>query len=228
MKLTVITFLVFSIYTLGFGQNVPVVEIEEVERAMSQGNNPGIQASIPEGTEKVAKDVWMKISRNYKAKTKFNKKTLEIFADNARIEAISANTVDIYTTIAEFKAEDRVAVTFWFDMGGNYLNRSDNPERIEEGLNIVRNYAKQVSVAMAEIELKNETGILKDLEGDLKSLEKQNARYQNRIEDAEKLILEMKGNIERNIADQKSKNTEIENQKSVVNEVQTKLVKIKS
>ena len=202
-------------------------EIQVIERSMSQGTQHGIEISIPEATAKVAQAQWMKFVKQYKGKTKYNKKTMEIKSDNVKIPEISSNTIDIYTTIAEYKGDNKVVASFWFDLGGSYLNAEVNPERIRTAENLVNTYAKQVMVTMAEMALADEEKSLKALNSDLKTLEKQNEKFHDKIAEAKKLIEEINANIETNLVSQENKQAEILDQKNIVNAAQSKVASIK-
>jgi len=203
-------------------------EIRTVEQNMSRGAQPGIAIDISDVSLDNAKQQWTKFIKQYKGKTKYDKKTMEYFTDDAKVQAISENSTDIYATIVEYKAESKITATIWFDLGGSFLNESDQPERIETAKNILNIYVKNVRVAQAEEEYQAEQKTLKQLHNDLSSLEKEKAKYEDKIADAEKLISEMKSNIATNMDQQKAKAVEIEEQQTNVNNAQSKLAKIKS
>lgn len=225
MKKLIVLSLGILAATLAFSQ---MSNVKISEKSMSRGTNESIEITIEGVPLDVAQSQWLKYIKQYKGKTKFDKTTKEYFTDDAKIESLSSNTVDAYATIVEFKGEQKIVATFWFDLGGAFLNTVQNPERIASAQNLIQIYAKNVRIAAAENEYDAEIKILKGLNNDLQSLEKANTKFHDKIADAEKLIQEMKVNIETNISAQSDKNQEIQSQQTAVDKAQAKLASIKS
>jgi hypothetical protein len=157
----------------------------------------------------------------YKGKTKKNRKTKEIFTDNATIPQLSSNSIDVYAKMNEVNGE--VLLSVWFDLGGGFLSTETHPDKASAAQILVLQYALEVSKKTTGDELKNEEKNLKKLEKDLAKLEKENSTFHKNIEMYKKKIQEAEANIKNNEAEQVNKNGEIENQKGKVETVKKKL-----
>ena len=81
--------------------NLMAQNIQENERTMSQGSKPGFSMNISDLDAKETERLWIDYLKDSKAKTKKDRKTNEVFADDASIPAISTNLMDIYATFTE-------------------------------------------------------------------------------------------------------------------------------
>lgn len=208
MKKQILFFLSFFLTTAIFAQ----IDIVEEAKTMSAGINNGFTLILPSDNTKTNLDLWKKLMKKYKGKTKYNKKTGEVFTDNANIDDMSDNDVDVYAKI------DGNQITVWYDLGGAYLNSLDHNEKYPAAELIFENYYNNVSKLMAENDLKMKEKKEKELEKELKKLEKENKKYHETIEKAKKMIAEAEKGIEENLANQETKKNEIESQTSLVEE----------
>ena len=115
MKKLIVLSLGILAATLAFSQ---MSNVKISEKSMSRGTNESIEITIEGVPLDVAQSQWLKYIKQYKGKTKFDKTTKEYFTDDAKIESLSSNTVDAYATIVEFKGEQKIVATFWFDLVG--------------------------------------------------------------------------------------------------------------
>jgi len=190
-------------------------DVMESSKIMSQGTNNGLTIELVDTEEKTAEKTWKKFMKDYNGKPKYDRKTNEHFSDDAEIPNLSTNTVDVYAIFDE--TGSTTTATFWFDLGGAYLNSDTHAAAFTAAEEMLRNYIQDVNLLHAEDALKEQENMLKDLEKDLEKLEKENEDFHEEIEEAKKLIAEMEKNIELNLEEQAAKQKEIETQENIVN-----------
>ncbi|MBK6374550.1 MAG: hypothetical protein IPF67_15795, partial [Saprospiraceae bacterium] len=71
-------------------------QVSEGLRSMSQGNNNALVVSLVGVSQNDAEKIWKKYMDEFGGKSKFNKKSGELYTDNASLPTISENTVDVY------------------------------------------------------------------------------------------------------------------------------------
>jgi len=219
-KLLTITLLFLAIFLINNKSYSQAVE--ESERAMSKGLNNALIVHIPNASAKVADKVWKKYSKDFKGKTKKDRKSNEWFTDDGKITGIGgSNTIDIYTQISE--NGDAVSMSAWFDLGGAFLSSFDHADAYNSAYDMLLDYAREVGKEMTEIELKNEEKELKHLDGELKKLAKAKEGYERDIENAKERIRQAEQNIENNLVEQDNTIKAIDQQKEVIEGVKVKL-----
>lgn len=229
-KLLCILILVFNMALLTNAQmNVSIVE---ENRSMSKGSFNALVLNLPGTTAKQVQKTWNKFIKDYKGKVKYDKKTGENFSDNSIIKEMSENTVDIIGKVLE-KGTEGTELTVWFNLGVTYLSSKDYPERYPAGEKVLKNFAMLVSADMIAAQLKEEEKKLKDLEDELKTLEKAKAsedanilKQQEIIAKAEANIKESEDTLEQNKEEQDTQNTEITTQTKIIEEIKQQLKKI--
>jgi len=190
-------------------------KVMEGSKIMSQGANNALTIELLDTDEKTAEKVWKNFMKDYKAKPKRDRKTNEYLSDDAEIDNISSNTVDVYATFDE--TGSTTTATVWFDLGGAYLDSDTHAESFSAAEQLLREFVQEVNLVHAEDALKDQEKALKDLEKEMEKLEKEKDDYQKEIEEAKKLIAEMEKNIELNLEEQAKKQKEIETQENIVN-----------
>ncbi len=211
--LATVTFVFFML--TGFSQ------VTEGTKNMSLGSNNSLTISL-KGTQSKAVDAaWTKYLKDYKGKTKMNKKSGELFSDNATVEGMSANTVDIYSKTVQ--NGENVELTVWFDLGGAYVTSASHPEAYTVGDKILTEFSQTVSTAAIEEEIKMEEDAMGKMENDLKSLIKEKSNLTDEIAKCEAKIAEAKAKIETNEAAQAEQQKLMDAQKEKVKMVKSKL-----
>lgn len=196
-------------------------QIAEEAKSMTEGNQNGFSIALPQTNKKEVEKSWEKFIKKYKGKTNKIKKTEEYLSNDARLESMSDNTVDIYSRVTQ--EGDDTQLTVWYDLGGAYLSSASHPEKVTVAHSMLDAFALSVSKAMVEDTLKGEEKTLKKLNGDFKGLEKDKSKLEDDIKKFEKKIEEAKAAIVKNEEDQKAKQTEIEAQEEVVEKVKKQL-----
>ena len=206
MKKTLLFALFFSLINcMIFAQDKKSINIEEEfvhnikvgERSMSNGSQNSYTVMLASSSKKDMEKAWSKFMKEYKGKTKRDKKTDEYLTDNAEISSMSDNTVDVYCRLQDLGNETQMTV--WFDLGGAYVNADAHPEASSTAQNMLMSFAKTVDKKNVEELLKVEEKSQKKLEGEmkkngkeLKKLEKDIENYKKKIAEAEAKIVENK------------------------------------
>lgn len=223
-------FLVVAIAISSFAQIQSA--ITEESRANSKGSFNALVMELPGVSKKEAEKAWSRFIKKYKGKTKFDRRAGEYMTDDATVKDMSDNTVDIIAKIEEQGEGSRIAV--WFNLGVSYLSSKDFGDRYPAGEKILKDFARTVSADMIEAELKEAEKLLKEQESDLKKLEKEEQQrtkdiddYKNTITKMESNIKEAEGDIKEAKENQGKKQTEIEAQKKVIDEIKQRLESVK-
>jgi hypothetical protein len=196
--------------------------VKESERLMSQGNKNAMTVDLPKTTAKFAEKMWKDYTKQFKGDTKRDRKTDEIFTDNAQIPAVGgSNTVDMYVKFAE--SGDMTTMTTWIDLGGAYVNSKDHADKYKETEKILQNFALTVAREQTTIQLKEQQDEMKSLEKQQRRLEEKNTDLHKDIENYKKKIQQAETDIQTNLKAQEETKLKMEAQKKVVEEVQKKL-----
>lgn len=215
-----------SILSLAFFFNVNTasaqyeVVINEILEYMSQGEKTGLEVAIVDAETKDVESSWVKFMKKYKGKVTNSKKSVEIFADNANIPQVSANTVDVYA-IAR-KAEYGTKLSVFIDLGGAFVSSQDHEVAFGAAEGLLREFALSEAVRIVEAELKAQEKVMKDLNKDLENLIKDKDSYAKEIEKAKALIAQREIDIENNEKAQETKRQQIEIQTEIVKTVKQK------
>ena len=209
-------------FLIGLLHQFSFAQIEESEKTMSQGVYNSLTIELQQAKEKVVDKTWKKFAKDFKGKTKKDKKMDEWFTDDGKIVAIGGgNTVDVYSRITE--SGDNVFMTVWFDLGGEYLNSASHPSKYTEGEKMLMKFAIEVAKEMTLIELEDQEDVLKKMHKNLKKLENLKTRYENEIVKAKEAIATAEKNIELNIKEQEDAQEQIKLQGVVIDDIKKKL-----
>lgn len=214
--------LLFLIFFPFFISDFYAQEIEETVATMSLGQQNAMILELPYDA-KFAESIWKDYLKTFKGRSKKVKKSDEVFTDNASIDYISNNTVDIYSIVQ--KSGDGSQLKMWMDLGGGFVNSENFPDAYEGVKVMLSGYEKLLNVENIKIELKNEESRLKDLEKDLSKLERLNEKYHKEIEDWKAKIAENETQITTNVKDQDDMKKTIDDQKETIRQVEVKLAK---
>lgn len=205
LNLSLIALFIFS------AQIIFAQQVTETSMSMSQGTNNALTVNLPKTAVKDVEKAWAKHLKDYSGKTKKNKKTGETFTDNALIEAMSKNTVDIYSVVKEEKGGSQLTV--WFDLGGAYLNSTAHPTQYKVAQSILAEFTAKISVGMAEDLYKIEAVALEKEEVKSSKLDKNEADMKKSIADYQKKIKELEEEIKKNAEARKAQAAVVEAQR---------------
>lgn len=216
MRILALVLLLF-VTTVAFGQRK--IKVHEERESIGSGSNSALVATIYESSIDEIEKSWKKLMKDYNAKVAMKK---EIFADDATIKDLSANTVDVYSFVRK-SGDDEFEIVVAVDLGGAYLSSSEHSSKYKIMEKIVKEFAVQATLDAIKEKQKAAAKILlgftkekEDLVRDKERLEKQIEDYKSKITDAEK-------SIEKNKTDQVDKEKEIENQQKIVDEIAARL-----
>ncbi|MEO1435495.1 MAG: hypothetical protein AAFV80_08155 [Bacteroidota bacterium] len=196
-------------------------EVVEESKMMSKGAQNSISIDLKSTDMKMIEKEWEKHLKSYKGKTKKDKKSGEIFTDNAKMRSLSANDVDVYAR--GYDKGGNVEFAVWFDLGGAYLNSADHATAFEQATAMLEQFEVRVHKVMVQRELDDQEKMLKGFEKELAKLLKDKEGYEKDIQTYQEKIAQREMDIEQNIIDQENKAAEIENQKRIVAEVAARL-----
>ncbi len=196
-------------------------EVTISERSMSKGQHTCYTIILPSSDKKEMEKAWSKHMKEYKGKTKREKKTKEYFTDNAKIEAMSDNTVDVYCQMQELGNEIQMMV--WYDLGGSFVSKTGHPEASVVAEQILTSFSRSVAVKNTEEQLKIEEKSHKKIAGELKKNEKELKNLEKDIEDYKKKIKEAEEEIVKNKAENTTIKTRLATQAEHVLTIKTKL-----
>ncbi len=196
--------------------------INEEVKSMSQGNNNSLSIELPKANEKDVQNLWEKFTKKeMKGKSKYDRKTGEVYTEAARIADMSYNAFNMYATTEVVGAG--TLLTVWVDLGGEFLNSDEDADEYKAIEKQLYAFALVVARKQLEDQLKDEQKDLKKLENDLKKLGKDKEGYENDIAKAKELIAEREREIEQNLTDQDNKALEIEAQKRIIESTEEKI-----
>ena len=221
MKKNTILFIAF-VFVAFLNVNLSAQEVSEVRESMSEGSKNALVLELPKTDAKTVEKAWTKYLKDLDGKTKKNKKTNEIFTDNAMIKTMSKNTVDIYSKVQSKGEGSRLTV--WVDLGGAFLASETHPEQYGVASEMLNDFSANISIAKAEEVLDVEEDALNDEEDKLKKLDKETADMKSKIEDYKKKIKELEAEIVKNDEKRKGQAKNVETQK-VKTEAARKTVK---
>lgn len=197
MKKSIQLTILFLIATI----SITFAQVSEEEKAMSQGIYNAIVVNIPNTTTKIAEKVWKDYAKQFKGKTKKNRKAEEWKTEGGRIAGIGESDLTIYTQI-QSESED-VELAMWIPMSDGYLSSADYGEAYKEAEKLLNDYALEVRIETVKQELNGEEKTLSKLEKDLKKLKKDNEGYHKDIKNAEREIENSEKDLITNADDQK-------------------------
>ncbi|MEM8526267.1 MAG: hypothetical protein AAGG68_16620 [Bacteroidota bacterium] len=212
------------IVALSFISFSAFAQVKEEARILNGEEKNAFSIVLPKTEKKEVEKSWAKFIKEYKGKTKLDKKTNFTFSDDSVIKGMSNNSVDVYAQVMK-KGED-TELMVWYDLGGAYLNSEMHAEGTAIGKNVLTDFALTVSKAAIEELLAAEEDILKELTKEQEKLEKDKKDYEAEIKKYEQKIQEARDNILKNAQDQATQKEKVAQQQHVVDEVKEKLKKV--
>jgi len=221
------------ILLIGMTSNAVLAQVEatmkEEMRAMSEGNFNCVVMSFPATSADKVGDIWEKFIKDYKGKTKYDRRVKEYFTDNATIKGMSDNTVDVYAKVEE-RGEAGSEIAVWYNLGVSYLAKKDFPAQFDVAQQMLDKFTKKLSADLLEELLKEEEKTLKGMQGDLKDLVKDEEKRKKDIEDYKETIQKMEENIKSaeedikvKLEEQGGKKKEIDDQTKKIDELKQKI-----
>lgn len=194
------------------------IELSEAPRAKENGTYNSFLFELPDVDQDEASNDWEKFMKNYKGKTKYNRKTKLYVTEEAKMSGLSRSPVTVYARILEDKNPNkRTSVIVWFDAGGDsYVNSEMDSGKGKYAKELLTEYGLLVSKHHAQSIVEAEERRLKDLEKDMDRLKRDNTDYHKEIDKSKENIAKNEKNVEVNELDQQNKATEIKVQKEML------------
>jgi len=218
--------LVLALLTFSFGMALGQ-PFAEGERSMSKGVHNSFLVDFQIGEADDIADLWVDYQKDFDARKPKKNDAGEYFGDNAEIEAISANTIDIYSTVKSKKPAPGAIVTIWFDLGGAYLSSATHPDRMEGARTWLEGFRNFVMKEYAEEALEAEEDKLKDMEKALKDTRKTEEDIAEDIKDLEAELAELKKKLGSAQKDTQMKAEAVNKQKQIVEQAKAKTKALK-
>ena len=217
----------FALCLLPFALSAQVPAVTETEKLMSLGTRPALRVEFLHAKPGYVEDLWADfLKKELGSKPKYDKKKKESMATDVNAPILSAGApVDFYTKVDEMGAD--CTFTLWLDTGNDdFVSKKAHPESFKETEAMVARFAKQVRVQQTTDLLKSEEKKQKELDNDLKKLQKEKDNLEKDIENWKKKIAKAEDELKTNAADQIKKTGEIELQTKAVLNVQEKLIEV--
>jgi len=189
------------------------VDVVQDSVPMSKGRYHAYSLTLSNATVEDAESILREAFKPYKAKVTGNYKT-EVFFDDAKIKAMSENTVDIYVRV--YQASTDVKVDAFFDLGGIFLNPQTHPEQSKLAAQMMRDYAIRYKRFQVQQELDQQKKLFAEQEKELESMIKEKEGMEKSIASSDRGIEKTRQTIASNDMDQQRKRAEIETQKDVI------------
>jgi len=210
---------IFTIFLFLISLSVLSGQISEQEKSMSTGIYNSLTLELPDTQRKFAENLWKKYLKQFKGKTRRNKKAKEYFTENGSISGIGS--VNMYSHLTGSKTSTEL--TIWIDLGDDYLNSYAHSDQYTEAEKMLMRFALEVTREKIRIELEEEEKRLSKLNKTLKKLERANDNYHRDIRVAEEKIKKAENNIIENEVSQEETRSSIEQQKAAVEAVRKRL-----
>ena len=183
-KLTVL-FSAMLFISSAFGQSFKPVETDVQHQ---NGMEKGLHIIIPGATAEYVVDAWNDHTRKWKSKMKDSKTRNEYIQDDAEIEDVSNNVVDVYAVIHDI--DGGVDMKLAFNLGGIYVSAEETPDKFTYLYGVVSAFQKDVSIEFKEDMLKMKEKEIKDAEKDVAKIEDDLEKEKEAIEKAEEMVAE--------------------------------------
>lgn len=201
-------------------------EVKDIKTQMTMGTQPGVEVFIPGADEDQVRDAIKDNTRKFRGDDERIRKSKERFIDDAKIEQLSENTVDIHYLI---KKEGKGSTLQMFvNLGGVFLGRDLDVNKYNFLVNLAGQIASDATRLNYDELIKAEEKVLEDFMDDKKDALKDISKAQEDIEDAKKEIAEKENEIkelERKVSEHENS---ISKQQDKVKELKSKKAKVKS
>jgi hypothetical protein len=209
------------------------ITIQEETRSMDKGSANALILKLPNTSYKKVNKLWGKYVRNFKGKTKYNRKINEYFSDDATVKEMSDNTIDITAKIYN-RSDESTELAVWFNLGVVYLSSSEYPDRYVIAEKLLYDFGLLVSADIIEAQIETEEKQLVAYTDQLKSIQQAKLAEENNIKKqqeiirkAETSIQESEKTIEQNITEQTKQKEIISEQQKLLEELKQKLNEVR-
>ncbi len=164
---------------------------------------------------------WSSYLKNYDGKLKNHKG--EYFLDNAKVAAISPDTLDMYSRVDE--SGDNVIVTLTINRNGEFISNAAGKEFGADDL--LLRFKNQIKKEQAENEHAAAEKILKGMEKEMRELEDKNNKLSQEIKEMKSKIADNERSVSSNEKSIGEMNQKIREQDNVVKAAKSKVSEYK-
>lgn len=191
------------------------LNVSQVEKAMSHGTHVGFTVDIPQAKLKDVVNAWKKYIKRGETKASVENSEDEYQISGTALTNISAQPMNVYTTIKE--AEKAIRLTSFFtEDDSNFISTSLNAEKASATEKLMKDFARMQYRLAVENELNEETKNLEKLENQKEDLINDNEKSNKNISEYERKIGRAKAEIESNGSEQSKLRADVANQKEIV------------
>ena len=176
------------------------IRIIPVNGKIADGPARGYQMTIFRAKEKNIASGWKQFIRGYKGRMDAKNRDDEYFVDDIFIPSISPVEIDITSTMEDVKGN--IVMTSYFDMGGIYLNESQNSEAANSAKKLLKQFGIEQMKEVIEQELKDDEKELEKREKDFAQLRKKNKNIHAQLTKLKEQIAENEAALIENLNEQ--------------------------
>jgi len=184
--------LLVIISCMGIKAQKPIL-VSEDSLSFGKGRLPGLTVIIPEVKYEQTLKVW---TRNLQSgtKSKLVTENSEMSIFGAKIKEISPNPVNVYSKLMNFDSAVKISVAFEIKKD-QYIERASGETDLTNAKKYLKEFARIQYLDLAKDQADAEDKKLRDLQGDLSSLEKEKSHFQKTIQSENTTIVTEKDNI---------------------------------
>lgn len=212
-----------SLSLLAFQLLAQSIDVKEDKEKISGSYKNVLSVMIYEADESSILKSWKRLMKDADAKVKNSGN--EVFADDAKLNDISNNTVDVYASV---KNEDKgFRFSAAFDLGGSFLSESQHSSGFKIAKKMIYNFAIETTKEAFEQKIKRKESDIRNLESKHSNLERDHEHLVRDIENyKEKIDKAEKEKVENLKSRQELKKT-IEQSKIELEAIQESATKVK-
>lgn len=208
-----------------FGAFAQHGQIRQAQANHSQGYHHVHIVSLTDVDPEFVGKLWADYMKSYSRKTKKIKRTSEWFTDDATINELSKNTIDVYANAVELTTG--VDFHVWFDLGGAYLNSQMHQELMPATQAMLKGFANIVEREKLALLLKTQENELKQFERTLSNLQKAHKDQEKTLETKREEVKQAEQELARLASEQKNNEALIKTQQEVIGETKRTMSQLK-
>ncbi|MEO6904233.1 MAG: hypothetical protein ABI315_13925 [Bacteroidia bacterium] len=195
------------------------ITIKELPEDIGGGVQNALVVKIPDINPVDAEEGFKTYMKSYNGKK--TSKGGSVFIDNADIKEMSENTVDVYAKAVA--AGKDVNFNVAFDLGGIFLSSKTHKDKYLVAEKMLKDFATKMTKEPLLAKLKEAQKISAKADDEQKNLEKENASLNEEIQNYKNKTKTAEDNLAKNKIEQDKKKVEIETNKKLVADIETKL-----
>ncbi len=221
MKKQIIVLIVCSALS-GYTQEI---KVKESSGKFSVGSAPCLETKIYNHTISEVKKQWKDKMKDFKNE-KVKENSSEIIGDNILIKDWGNNPVDIYTSFDE-QSDKSIIMKVALDFGNNNFLKNNDRDKTKYIENMMKEFATKMSMEPLEKQIKEQSKLITNIEGEQKLLEKKNENLKKDIENYKEKIKKAEEDIKNNETEIEKKKQALSTQQKAVEELKKKKESIK-